>query len=154
MGGRALVRAGAAVAFVTTTTACGSDFVAPTTRDECYGAGREQRGGNSADASSVWTMTYSEDKHPLGSSATIYLCVPGDSGATVESVVDPAEGVVVEPDTLVLTAGSGEGVPTLRVTVTEGGEHRLQVTYDSGGGGGTGSVHIDVDGDEWSFRER
>lgn len=153
------------IALVVSVTACGGPFAAPTTRDECYAAGREQRGGHSADASSMWTMTYSQDSHALGSTATIYLCVPDDVPATVETRVEDgelaatgsvaeAEGVVVDPATLVLTEGSSRGVPTLEVTVTGGDAHSLVVSYGSEGGGGTSHVDIDVDGGEWSFAGR
>jgi hypothetical protein len=132
--------------------ACSGDFIAPTTLDECYGAGRAQRGSHSADVDSDWTVTYSEEQRPLGSSATVFLCVPDDRRGTFTT--DPPAGVELDRTSIVVGDGTDLPVPRLEVTVTEAIEERLSIAYRHAGGGGTASIAVTVDDGHWSFEGR
>jgi hypothetical protein len=143
-----MLRAGAGVALLVPVTACGEPFVAPTTREECQQASPGFEG--EADVSSGLLLAYSEEDHPLGSPGTLYVCLPRVGAATLST--EAPDGVEVDPDKLVLTGGS-DVVPELEVTVEVGDEERLAVAYDGDAMGATVFVVIEVDGDEWSFRE-
>ena len=145
-----------------TLTSCAGPFVAPTTTDECYGSGRDQRGTHSADTDSSWVMTFSEGDRALGSVGTIYVCVPDDRAGTITARMvaprgaegPPPEGAAVEPLVLRVTAGDTTP-PEVHVTVTEGTEHSVLVSYeDESGSGGTSHVRVEADEDSWSFESR
>ncbi|MBD3924570.1 hypothetical protein IEZ26_08065 [Nocardioides cavernae] len=145
-------RAGVVALLLAASTACSEPFVAPTTMEECYGAGREQRGSHSADVDSDWTVTYSEEQRPLGSSTTVFLCVPDDRRGRFTT--DPPPGVKVDRTSIDVGDGTDLPVPRLEVTVTDATEERLSIAYRHAGGGGTASIAITVDDGQWSFEGR
>lgn len=143
-----MLRMGAALALVVSVTGCSEPFVAPTTREECARAVPDADRG-STDVSPSWSIAYSDEPHPLGTSGVLHLCVPADVHATVTT--DPLPGVEVRPEPLLVRPGGG--VPELVVTVSDGDdEEDFHVHYDSPGEDGTQWVEIHVEGDEWSFQ--
>ena len=142
-------RVGPAMLALASLAACGGPFVAPTTREECVRAIPDADRRSSSDTSASWSMAYSEDDRPLGTSGSIYLCVPDDIHATITT--EPLPGVTVEPEPLLVRPGGG--VPFLEVTVSEGeDEQDFFVHYDTDHEDGSQWVEIHVDDDEWSFR--
>ena len=139
----------ASTLLVVSCAACGGPFVAPTNLRECWGSGADLRGGHSADTDTMWTMTYSEEERPLGSTGTIYLCVPDDRRGRVTTEVP--EGIEVDRVSIVVGDGTDLPFPELHVTVTGRVDASIQLTYNYGAGGGSGHVDIEVDDGEWSF---
>jgi hypothetical protein len=135
-----------AMVLVTLVSCSDEPFVAPTTRDECNAAIRdEDQVERSVNPS--WGMAYSTEERPLGSTGFVYLCVRPDADATITT--EPVPGVAVSPEPLLTRSLA---VPTLEVTVTEGeDEQDFFVRYDSESEGGTQWVEIHVDDGTWSF---
>jgi hypothetical protein len=148
---RWLAGSAAALAMVPVAS-CSGAFVAPTTLRECWGSGADLRGGHSADTDTMWTMTYSEEERPLGSTGTIYLCVPDDRRARVTTKVP--EGIEVDRVSIVVGDGTDLPFPELHVTVTGRVDQSIQLPYTESSGGGSGHVDIEVDDGEWSFEGR
>jgi hypothetical protein len=143
---KGVVTTGYVAVLLVALTSCSEPFVAPTTRDECLAAIRDEDKAERA-VNPSWGMAYSTEERPLGSTGFVYLCVRPDADATITT--EPLSGVEVSPQPLLTRSHE---VPTLEVTVTEGeDEQDFRVIYDSESEGGTQWVEIHVDDGEWSF---
>jgi hypothetical protein len=122
--------------------ACGTDFRAPTTLEEC-------RDAAGAAAGEMFSVAYDEGSRALGRPGVVHACVGPMPGAAIS--VDPPPGVTVEPAEAVVPDGGG--VVPLRVTVTGEDDTVLTVSLDGPDGGGAQPVGVEVDGGEWALAQ-
>ena len=126
-------------------TGCGG-FTRPTTQQECFD--QASSSGSGGDADSIWQLTYDDAAQQVGEATLVYVCLGPDTTATVTA--QAPEGVQVSPDPLEVAGGAAAPAHfELLVTGQEGGG--LEVTLDTGEGGGTIGLDVVVDGDEWSL---